>query len=303
MRLKKKLILIMFFILIPVIFAGVTRNVPSWNCPSGFIVTLTPSGAITSYGVEETLGQDWTVSSSTPFKLKDPNPNDGIKQVAWFGISPSKNIIYTLVITPGSYEISGDYVLDSGGKKQTGIRNFIVREDTCIGGTEEDLDSDGYGPGCSCLGSDCNDNDASINPGMTEINNNGVDEDCDGCIYIDIDGDGFPTTSACGTVDCCDSGNENSVGCSVANAFNMNPGITENNLAGNNCDGIDNDCSNGDCCPSTDQNDLSYYDQDCDGQVDGDKKLLFIQKFLAGVIDPPLQLVIDNILGSGYSNP
>lgn len=42
---------------------------------------------------------------------------------------------------------------------------------------------------------DCNDNDATIYPGATEILDNGVDEDCNGYIsitlFVDADGDGF----------------------------------------------------------------------------------------------------------------
>ena len=43
----------------------------------------------------------------------------------------------------------------------------------------QDVDHDGYGVNC-LLGNDCNNNDASINPGMKEICGNNIDEDCDG---------------------------------------------------------------------------------------------------------------------------
>ena len=61
-----------------------------------------------------------------------------------------------------------------------------------------DLDNDGYGTsdatiesslppaGYAAENTDCDDTDASINPGATEIPNDGVDSDCDGEIEFNI---------------------------------------------------------------------------------------------------------------------
>jgi type II secretory pathway pseudopilin PulG len=50
------------------------------------------------------------------------------------------------------------------------------------GGTDADADGDGYD-----TSTDCNDNDPDINPGMTEIPNNGIDDDCN---YLTADNAG-----------------------------------------------------------------------------------------------------------------
>lgn len=112
----------------------------------------------------------------------------------------------------------------------------------CVAGAQggcNDEDGDGYGnPGSSaCFNdqTDCNDNDATINPGATEVCGNNVDDDCDGSIdegcqvdesCTDEDNDGYAIEGdSCGQVDCDD------------NDPNINPGEEEL------CDGVDNDCN------------------------------------------------------------
>jgi len=93
----------------------------------------------------------------------------------------------------------------------------------------------------TAISGDCDDNNASVNPGVTEgpigdaTCSDSVDNDCDGAIDLadpscvvtctDSDGDGYSVEGgACGEVDC----NDNNAG--------VNPGATET------CDGVDNNC-------------------------------------------------------------
>jgi hypothetical protein len=83
-----------------------------------------------------------------------------------------------------------------------------------------DADHDGFGddaaatdacagpPGALAIGGDCNDGDAAVNPGETELCDNGIDDDCDGGpdptvldYYRDADNDGYgvpPGVQSCG---------------------------------------------------------------------------------------------------------
>ena len=92
-------------------------------------------------------------------------------------------------------------------------------DNDCDGEIDEgfDIDGDGYTVGQG----DCDDYDASINPGATEIED-GIDNDCDGEVDegFDIDGDGYTV----GQGDCDDYD------------ASINPGATELE------DGIDNNC-------------------------------------------------------------
>lgn len=93
---------------------------------------------------------------------------------------------------------------------------------------------------------DCDDNDASVNPGMTENCGNGKDDDCDGTIdFIDMDGDG---SNFCGGDDCDDN----------------NPVIYAG--APELCDGIDNDCDGNVAATEFDDDGDGY--PECGGDCD-----------------------------------
>ena len=99
---------------------------------------------------------------------------------------------------------------------------------------------------------DCDDFNANIYPGATEIPANGVDDDCNGneLCYVDNDNDNYrePTglTMVSNDLDCSDAGegmqNEPPTDCDD-NDPNFNPGAIE--IIN---DGIDQDCDGGDEC-------------------------------------------------------
>ena len=131
----------------------------------------------------------------------------------------------------------------------------------------EDADNDGYRPmtgdtvassSIECAGAgvvdangaigDCDDSDASRNPGASETYGDGLDSDCDGLelCYADLDGDGYRTSDLVQSSDedCVDAGE------AVADAplvdcddtlKGVNPGAEE--IEG---DGIDQDCDGSD---------------------------------------------------------
>ena len=154
-------------------------------------------------------------------------------------------------------------------------------DDNCNGKTDEgeaetayyrDLDGDGYGsgePALSCSqpanhvaqGGDCNDDDPTIHPGMTEDCTNGpIDDDCDlaaslddpDCAgWIDTDGDSFCFVGVDmdGDGTCIDPGEANGNGdCDETNPL-VRPTATEicTDTIDNDCDGSADAADRGEC--------------------------------------------------------
>jgi hypothetical protein len=92
---------------------------------------------------------------------------------------------------------------------------------TLTGTAGDDADGDGWP-----VGDDCDDGDATINPGATEVWYDGVDQDCSGGSDYDRDGDGA------------DSDNFGGADCNDYDA-GVGPGVPESqDVADNDCDGL-----------------------------------------------------------------
>lgn len=156
--------------------------------------------------------------------------------------------------------------------------NCLDSFNSCAGITDNDNDT------FTSL-SDCDDNDASVNPDATEIWYDGVDQNCDGLNDFDQDGDGDPSGDFGGT-DCddtdpnvfnnaptwyADSDNDGfgdlfttQVACSAPAGF-----VSDNT----DCDDTDATIYPG--APSTSQG----IDNDCNGTVDPDEVLICVGDF------------------------
>ena len=123
----------------------------------------------------------------------------------------------------------------------------------------QDSDGDGYGNAAVSSSSvvqpvgyvdnniDCDDTDAAVNPGVMEVCNDGIDNDCDGetdegCItwYQDNDGDGWGNPAVLKHADSRPSGYVENAGDCDDNNPAIHPGVPE--VCG---DGLDNNCSGG----------------------------------------------------------
>ena len=149
-------------------------------------------------------------------------------------------------VNPGATEIRGnDIDEDCDGIALPALNTYF-----------QDADSDGYGnpnssteaesqpSGYVTDNTDCNDNNAEVNPGATEIGGNDIDENCDDILfniyYLDGDGDGYGNPASSTEAASQPAGYEtDNTDCNDNNG-EVNPGATE--IGGNdideNCDGI-----------------------------------------------------------------
>ncbi|MFH1467103.1 MAG: MopE-related protein [Pseudomonadota bacterium] len=160
--------------------------------------------------------------------------DDGYDDVAWGGTDCDDT---DPMVYPGADEYCNGYDDNCDG---------TVDEDTAVDATTwyADVDMDGYGDAASSVttcaagsgyvadNTDCDDTDATIYPGATEVLDDGIDQDCDGVdstsAPVDADADGFDDTVDCDDADA-----------------TIYPGAAET------CgDGIDQDCDGADlACP------------------------------------------------------
>ena len=178
-----------------------------------------------------------------------------------FGDSASSTAACAL---PDGYQSNDGDCDDADAAIRPGVDEVCDEVDNdCDGGVDEDFaddltiwfldsDGDGYGdelvfePACAAPdgytgeAGDCDDDDATINPGAEDIPEDSIDQDCDGedaVLITDVDGDGFDDD-----VDCDDED------------ATVNPDASEI------CDGIDNNCDG--------EIDPPWFESDFDDPVD-----------------------------------
>lgn len=262
----------------------------------------------------------WRCMAPTGYVDNDDDCNDG-----------------NAAIHPGAAEICDNLDNDCDGQTDEGVPLTTYYRDA---------DGDGYGnpssPTTTCMpmpagyvadNTDCNDSNAAIHPGATEICD-GVDNNCDGqtdegfatvTYYRDADGDGFGATG--NSVTTCmpqPSGYvTDGTDCDDGNAA-IHPGVTDvcENGVDEDCSGTDQPCGVGDDCDCQWTGPWWNRVWECEGQYDcnGDcRKKWRIERDLAdGVCDEYLncaefnfdggdcEVIADcyeDADGDGYGNP
>lgn len=239
------------------------NNIVAWTVDGSAIeANGGASGSVEYFDLYTNTPDDLAGSSSIALGSTGINSDPKLKYVSLDGVCGNDQL----------WPLVGSPVIDAGDPSITdndGTTSDIGAyggPDAPVIDTTSDDDGDGY-----TVDVDCNDNDAAVNPGASEVCN-GVDDDCDGftdgsnatgtsTYYFDLDGDGYGLSTV--SVDACDPPNgyvADKTDCDD-NKASVNPGAEEI------CDGLDNDCNNfiDDNVPNPD----TWY-QDSDGDGFGD---------------------------------
>jgi hypothetical protein len=148
-----------------------------------------------------------------------------------------------------------DYDNDIDGNKRSGIWDLGAHEYNSLGPCY-DNDIDSYSSSF-CGGTDCNDSNDQINPGMPEIPYNSWDDDCNTSTPDDdLDQDSYLIVE-----DCNDSN---------ASIYPDAPEICDDDID-QDCDGLDTNCTcqnqGYQCCDACQSGPHPEYDSDCPGQA------------------------------------
>jgi CSLREA domain-containing protein len=194
-----------------------------------------PVGAANCYGTLPSLGHNLEETNSCGFNAGADhtsliNSATGLDPNLAANGGPTKTHAL-LVGSPAIDQIAAASCPLTDQRGPTFLRPTVMTGTPCdIGafelGAAPDVDGDGYKPLPD--GTDCNDTNAAVHPGATEVPGNAVDENCDG-IAVDVDGDGVAAPADC---------NDNNAA--------IHPGATD--IPGN---GIDEDCSGADAVAAT----------------------------------------------------
>ena len=255
-------------------FGNASVSQESNTQPSGFVLDNTDC--------DDTNANIYPGATETPDNGIDEDC-DGFDLLTWYADADNDSFGNASVSQESNIQPTG-YVSDSTDCDDTNANIYPGAPETIDNGIDEDCDgfdlqtwyedadNDTYGnsnvsqesntqpSGYVLDNSDCDDTDANVNPGATEISDNGIDEDCDGfdllTWYEDTDNDSFGNTSVSQESNTQPTGFiSDNTDCDDTNA-NIYPGapeVTDN--------GIDEDC---------DGFDLKTWYQDADGDSYGD---------------------------------